>query len=108
MGDLDPHHLVVPALALAVDALVQPKDAKDVLLVLAGEILADAFLELDQLLVDDGVEGPGRQRAHVDGHVVLPRGVGHRKPSAAVGFRLAGPGSKYHRPGREYFPIRRS
>jgi hypothetical protein len=74
VGDLDPHHLVVPALALAVDALVQAKDAKDVLVDLAGDILADAFLELDQLLVDDGVEGPRRQRAHVDGHVVLRKG----------------------------------
>ena len=78
VGDLDPHHLVVPALALAVDPLVQAEDAEHVLLQLAGEILPDAFLELDQLLVDDGVEGPGRQRAHVDGHVVLRRG-GSRK-----------------------------
>ena len=30
------------------------------------------------------------------------------KPSAAVRFRLAGPDSKYHRPGQEYFPLRRS
>ncbi len=74
VGDLHPHHLVVPALALAVDALIQAKDTKDVLVDLVGEILADAFLELDQLLVDDGVEGPGRQRAHVDGHVVLRKG----------------------------------
>jgi hypothetical protein len=74
VGDLDPHHLVVPALALAVDALVQSEDAEHVLLDLPGEVLPDAFLELGQLLVDDGVEGPGRQRAHVDGHVVLRRG----------------------------------
>ncbi len=74
VGDLDPHHLVVPALALAVNALVQAEDPENVLVDLAGEILADAFLELDQLLVDDGVEGPGRQRAHVDGHVVLRKG----------------------------------
>ena len=74
VGNLHPHHLVVPALALAVDALVQAEDAEHILLELAGEVLPDAFLELDQLLVDDGVEGPGRQRAHVDGHVVLRRG----------------------------------
>ena len=31
VGDLDPDHLVVAALALAVDAVVQPEDPEDVL-----------------------------------------------------------------------------
>ena len=72
VGHLDPHHLVVPALALAVDALVQSEDAEHVLLDLAGDVLPDAFFELVELLGDDGVEGPGRQLSYVDGHVVLP------------------------------------
>ena len=44
--DLHPHHLVVAALALAVDAVVQAEDAEDVLLDLAGEVLGEDRLEL--------------------------------------------------------------
>ena len=39
--DLDPHHLVVTALALAVDALVQAEDAEHVLVDLAREVPAN-------------------------------------------------------------------
>ena len=44
--DLDPHHLVVPALALAVDAVVQAEDAERVLLDLPGQVAAEDVLEL--------------------------------------------------------------
>ena len=41
VGHLDPHHLVVAALALAVDAVVQAEDAEDVLVELAGEVAGE-------------------------------------------------------------------
>ena len=44
--DLHPHHLVVAALALAVDALVQAEDPEDVLVDLAREVLRDAVFEV--------------------------------------------------------------
>jgi hypothetical protein len=45
-GDLHPHHLVVPALALTVDAVVEPEDAEGILLDVTGEVLAEDRLEL--------------------------------------------------------------
>ena len=56
------------ALALAVDALVQAEDAEDVVVDLAREVAADAFLEAVDLVGDHGVERAGSQRAHVDRH----------------------------------------
>ena len=44
--DLHPHHLVVPTLALAVDAVVQAEDAERVLVDLAGQVLGEDRLEL--------------------------------------------------------------
>ena len=44
--DLHPHHLVVPTLALAVDAVVQAEDAECVLFDLAGQVLGEDLLEL--------------------------------------------------------------
>jgi hypothetical protein len=44
--DLHAHHLVVPALALAVDAVVQAEDAERVLFDLAGQVLGEDLLEL--------------------------------------------------------------
>ena len=46
VGHLDAHHLVVAALALAVDAVVQAEDPEDVILELAGEVLGEHALEL--------------------------------------------------------------
>ena len=46
VGDLDPHHLVVAALALAVDAVVQAEDPEDVLVELAGQVAGELLLEL--------------------------------------------------------------
>jgi hypothetical protein len=45
-GDLHPHHLVVPALALAVDPVVEAEDPERVLLDLAGQVLGQNGLEL--------------------------------------------------------------
>ena len=44
--DLDPHHLVVAALSLAVDAVVQAEDAEDVLVEVPGEVAGELVLEL--------------------------------------------------------------
>jgi hypothetical protein len=46
VGDLDPHHLVVAALALAVDPVVQPEDAEGVLLDLTGQVAGEDRVEL--------------------------------------------------------------
>ena len=46
VGDLDPHHLVGAALALAVDAVVQPEDAEGVLVHLARLVQGEHALEL--------------------------------------------------------------
>ena len=45
-GRLDPHHLVVAALALAVDAVVQAEDPEDVVVELAGEVARQLPFEL--------------------------------------------------------------
>ena len=59
VGHLDPHHLVVAALALAVDAVVEAEDPEDVLVDLAGEVAAELHLEL----LDVGELAPGRSPA---------------------------------------------
>jgi hypothetical protein len=46
VGHLDADHLVVAALALPVDAVVQAEHAEDVLVELAGEVLPEHHLEL--------------------------------------------------------------
>jgi hypothetical protein len=46
VGDLDPHHLVVSALALPVDPVVEPEDAEDVVVELAGQVQGELRLEL--------------------------------------------------------------
>ena len=68
VGDLHPEHLVVPALALAVDALVEAEHPEHVVVDLAGEVAVDAVLELVQLGLDLGVEGLGAELSHVDRH----------------------------------------
>ena len=57
--DLHPDHLVGPALALAVDALVQAGDPKDVFGKLTREVLLDRHLEPNDLIVDHGIEVAG-------------------------------------------------
>ena len=52
VGDLHPDHLVVAALALPVDAVVEAEDPEDVLLELAAEVA----LELDLELLDIGAD----------------------------------------------------
>ena len=56
---LDAQHLVVAALALAVDALVQAEDAEHVLVDAAVEVLRDGALVRVELLGDDRVEDSG-------------------------------------------------
>ncbi len=46
VGRLDPHHLAVPALALAVDAVVQAEHPEDVLGEVAGQVAGQLLLEL--------------------------------------------------------------
>ena len=88
VGDLHPHHLVVAALALAVDALVQAEHAEDVVVDLAGDERGERRpRSLTQLLLDLGVEGLGAELAHVDRH---SRGITRVFPL------------KYQRRGREY------
>ena len=66
--DLDPDHLVVAALALAVHAVVQPEHAEDVLVDAAVEVLLQRALEDVELVGDDRVEGTSLQFADVDRH----------------------------------------
>ncbi len=68
VGDLHPHHLVVAALALPVDALVEAEDPERVVVDLAREVAAHAVLEGLQLLLDLGVERMGAELSHVDRH----------------------------------------
>ena len=56
------------ALALAVDALVQAEHAEHVVVDLAREVAVDAVLEVDELVLDLGVEGLGAELSHVDRH----------------------------------------
>ena len=56
VGHLHPHHLVVAALALAVDAVVQPEDAEGVLLEVAGEVPGELLLELLDVGTDLGID----------------------------------------------------
>ncbi len=68
-GHLDPHHLVGAALALAVDAVVQPEDPEHVLADLAGQVLGDGTLEPLDVALLFGIEIPrcwdDRCNAHV-------------------------------------------
>ena len=56
VGHLHPHHLVVAALALAVDAVVQAEDPEGVLLEVAGEVAGELLLELLDVGTDLGVD----------------------------------------------------
>ena len=67
--DLHPHHLVVAALALPVDALVQPEHPEHVVVDLAGHVPLGAVLELEDLRLDLGVEGPGAEFTDIDRHI---------------------------------------
>src|SRR5205807_2181968 len=69
---LDANHLVVAALALAVDAVVQPEDAEDVFLELALEVQVEVALELGDVSLGGGVDLP-------DQHSRPPRGTGRNR-----------------------------
>jgi hypothetical protein len=56
VGHLDPHHLVVTALALAVDAVVEAEDAEGLLLHLAAEVTGEHDLELLDVGCGRGVD----------------------------------------------------
>ncbi len=68
MRNLDADHLVVAALALPVDALVQAEHPEDVFVDLARQVLADGFPEARELVVDLGIERSGSEVADVDRH----------------------------------------
>ena len=68
VGDLHPEHLVVAALALAVDPLVEAEDPERVVVDLAREVAVDAVLELVQLGLDLRFQGLGAEVLHVDRH----------------------------------------
>ena len=97
--DLDPQHLVVAALALAVDAVVQAEDAERVLVDSAVEVLGDGVLEDVELFGDDRIEWTGREIADVDRHDggsltggaerTDGRGPGGPGPSAGSDARLS-------------------
>ena len=80
------------ALALAVDAVVQPEDAEDVLVDAAVEVLGDGVLEDVELVGDDRVERPSWSSSDVDRHGESPgsgrkkkvRGAGGRKPGRSA------------------------
>ena len=89
---LDAQHLVVAALALAVDALVQAEDAEHVFVDPAVEVLADGALVDVELLGDHRVEDSGGQLADVDRHKAAPgwgRGqcAGQRRAAGALSGR---------------------
>ena len=54
---LDADHLVVAALALAVDAVVQTEDAEDVVVEVAGEVASELLFELGDVGGGAGVDG---------------------------------------------------
>ena len=65
VGQLDPDHLVVAALALAVDAVVQAEDAETVLVEVAGQVQRQHLLELRDVGQGGGadrIRGPPRRR----------------------------------------------
>ncbi len=59
VGALDPHHLVVAALALAVDPVVEPENPESVLVHPAGQVISEQPLELLDVGRDLGI-GRGR------------------------------------------------
>ena len=66
VGHLDAHHLVVAALALAVDAVVQPEDAEAVLVEITRQVQGEHLLELLDVGEGGGADGAG-PHLHVDG-----------------------------------------
>ncbi len=94
VGDLHPHHLVGAALALAVDALVEPHHPEDVLREVAREVLLDRGLEMVDLVGHLGIEGAGSQRFEVDGHGGSSAGRGLAPDRAARGASAPGRGPR--------------
>src|SRR5262249_39465879 len=69
---LHAQHLVVAALTLAVDALVEPEHPEHVLVDAPVEVFLDGALERVELLGDHRVEGSVGQLAYVDRHRAAP------------------------------------
>ncbi|CAB4878411.1 unannotated protein [freshwater metagenome] len=84
-GHLHAHHLVGPALALAVDAVVQPHHPEHVLGDLAGEVLADGLLEPFDVTDLLGVEISGL-RCGCDGHEYSWGGFGRSGSGGLADF----------------------
>jgi hypothetical protein len=76
VGDLHPHHLVVAALALAVDAVVQPEDPEGVLVDRALEVTGQHRLELLDVSQLVGIDLGGEHRRGLSGVDHTPRGGG--------------------------------
>ncbi len=66
--DLDPHHLVAAALALPVDAVVQPEDAEDVLVDPAVEVLGEGVFVGVELFGYCRLERPGLELSDIYRH----------------------------------------
>src|SRR5436190_20974074 len=56
VGDLDTDHLVVAALTLTVDAVVQAEDAESVLIQVAGQVEGHHLLELVDVAEGGGID----------------------------------------------------
>ena len=106
---LDAEHLVVAALALAVDALVQAEDPEDVFVDPPVEVLADGALVGVELLGDGRVEDSVGQLAYVDRHAAAPgSGRGMRRAEERGAPALSGRGGDTSRrtPRARYDPSR--
>ena len=68
-GQLDAHHLVGAALALAVDAVVQAHHPEHVFADLAGQVLGDGTLEPLDVALLFGIEIAGCRDDRCDAHV---------------------------------------
>jgi len=80
VGDLDAQHLVVAALALAVDALVEAEDAEGLVVDLTREIPLHAVLEAVELVGHDRVERGGPEFGDVDHRKHLGTALAQGRP----------------------------
>jgi hypothetical protein len=89
--DLHAQHLVVAALALAVDAVVQTEHPEGVLVDTAVEVLVHGALEDVELFADHRVEGASLQIADVNRHTTAPGWAGGGGEGEDGGRRRPGP-----------------
>ncbi len=83
--DLHAQHLVPAALALSVDAVIQPEDAERVLVDPSVEVVGDGAFEDVELVGDDRFELSGREIADVDRHRAAPKRVGGGRTAGREG-----------------------